>query len=121
MTGTLRAVGAPALGPDERVRLVVRMLLGMHEMSEIELGRRLGLARTPIYNRMQGRKAFTVAEVAAMAELFEVPPGAFLSGPNALLAASGDVSIKTSARGATVSRRGARSSRLAQAHLTLAA
>lgn len=72
--------------PDERVRTVVRMLLGMHRMSEVELGRRLGLARTPIYNRMQGRTAFTVAEVIKMADLFDVPAEVFLAGPRALIA-----------------------------------
>ena len=85
MTAALRAVDTPTLSVDERVRLVVRMLLGMNEMSEIELGRRLGLPRTSIYNRMQGRTPFTVAEVGAMAELFGIPPGAFLAVPSALL------------------------------------
>jgi len=81
VTSTPRAVD----DPDEKVRLVVRMLLGMHRMSEIELGRRLGLPRTSIYNRMQGRTAVTVAEVVKLGELFDVAPEVFLAGPRSLI------------------------------------
>lgn len=88
MTTALRVVEPlPEPDPDERVRLVVRMLLGWHQMTEIDLGRRLGLKRTPIYNRMQGRTAFTVSEIVRMGEIFRVAPEAFLAGPTALLRA----------------------------------
>ena len=99
MTSALRVVEDPGLSPDERVRLVVRMLLGMYEMTEIELGRRLGLPRTSIYNRMQGKTSFTVAEVGAMGVLFDIPAGAFLAGPSALLRpGSGPVTVQKPAR-----------------------
>lgn len=86
---TLRAVEGDRSDPDESVRLVARMLLGMYRMTEIELGRRLGLPRTSIYNRMQGKTPFSVAEVVAMAELFDAPPAVFLAGPTALIRTAG--------------------------------
>jgi hypothetical protein len=111
MTAALRAVeDAADLDPDEKVRLVTRMLLGWHEMTEIELGRRLGLPRTSIYNRMQGRTPFSVVEVVKMGEIFRIAPEAFLAGPQALLTGSASRpkiapgSIKN--RGATAARPG---------------
>jgi hypothetical protein len=85
MTPRVVVEAAADPGPDEKVRLVARMLLGMYRMTEIELGRRLSLPRTSIYNRMQGRTPFTVAEVVRMGEIFRIAPEAFLAGPQALL------------------------------------
>lgn len=73
---------------DDKIRLVVRMLLAAREMTTIDLGRQLGLGRTPIYDRMQGRKPFTVAEVAAMADMFNVPVSVLFGGPGELLGRS---------------------------------
>lgn len=83
MSSTLRAVGGA--GTDDKIRLVAKMLLAAHGMTTLDLGQRLGLGRTPIYDRMQGRKPFTVAEVAAMAEEFAVPVAVFFAGPDALI------------------------------------
>lgn len=83
MSSTLRAVGGA--GTDDKIRLVAKMLLAAHGMTTLDLGQQLGLGRTPIYDRMQGRKPFTAAEVAEMAEHFDVPVAAFFAGPNALL------------------------------------
>lgn len=110
MTDTLRSVegAAPGPDPDEKVRMVARMLLGMHRMTEIELGRRLGLPRTSIYNRMQGRTAFTVSEVVRMGQIFDIPPEAFLAGPKALLRpGDGSVTVRKLPRVGSV-RPGAR-------------
>lgn len=96
MTDTLRVVEAAAsdLGPDEKVRLVTRMLLSMTGMSTLELGAKLGLGRTAVYDRTQGRKPFTVAEVVAMAEIFGIDPAVFLTGPAALLRTNDGVVLK---------------------------
>lgn len=84
MSSTLRAVGG-ASGTDEKIRLVVKMLLAAHGMTTLDLGRRLELGRTPIYDRMQGRKPFTAAEVASMSEEFGVSVAVFYAGPEGLL------------------------------------
>jgi len=122
MADTLQVVGGtPALGPDDKVRLVAKMLIGMHRMTELELGRRLGLPRTPIYNRMQGRTPFSVAEVARMADIFGISPEVFLAGPNALIAGSDSGSIKTRRRGASVSPHVATSTSGSRPRLSLVA
>ena len=93
---SLRVVEPPVdLDPDEKVCLVARMLLSRHRLTEIELGRRLGLSRTSIYNRMQGRTPFTVAEVVKMSLIFGVPPEAFLAGPTALIRGSNPLDTRT--------------------------
>ena len=91
MSSTLRAVGGA--GTDDKIRLVAKMLLAAHGMTTLDLGQQLGLGRTPIYDRMQGRKPFTTAEVAAMADYFGVPVAAFFAGPNGLLGRSEEDTI----------------------------
>lgn len=89
MTTTLRAVEAAAdLDLNDRVRLVVRVLLAMQRMTQLELGRQLGLPPTPIRNRMQGRTPFTVSEIGQMSQIFGIPPDAFFVGPSALIGAA---------------------------------
>lgn len=67
----------------------------MHEMSTLELGVALGLGRTAIYDRTQGRKPFTVAEVVKMGAIFDIEPAVFLAGPVALLrSAQGSVTFR---------------------------
>jgi transcriptional regulator with XRE-family HTH domain len=63
----------------------VRMLMAAQGMTTLDLGRQLGLGRSPIYDRTQGRKPFTVDEVASLAEFFDVPVSVFYAGPDALL------------------------------------
>jgi hypothetical protein len=96
MTDTLRAVGAAVdLDLKDRVRLVARMLLAMHPMTQLELGRQLGLPATPIRNRLQGRTPFTVDEIGRMTEIFGVSPEVFFAGPSALIrAGQGAVSVR---------------------------
>lgn len=80
------AEGARAL---ENIRLTVRALLAVREMTALELGKHLGLSRARIYDRMQGRKAFTVDEVAYMSTLFGVPVQTLFDGPDALFSHAG--------------------------------
>ena len=108
MADTLRAVDTAAdLSPDDKVRYVAKMLLRLVGMTTLELGTKLGLGRTAIYDRTQGRTPFTVAEVVRMADIFGLPPEAFLAGPHVLIrpniAGSDSGSIKTRRRGASVS------------------
>jgi transcriptional regulator with XRE-family HTH domain len=74
----------------ENIRLTVRALLAVREMTALELGQHLGLSRARIYDRMQGRKAFTVDEVAYMSRLFNVPVQVLFDGPDALFSGPSD-------------------------------
>jgi hypothetical protein len=81
---------------DENVRLVVEMLLASRRLHRDALVPVLGVARSTVYAKLGGKQRFTVGEVALLAEFFEISPGAFLSGPSALL---------RSAVGSTISRK----------------
>lgn len=72
---------------DENVRLVVEMLLASRRLHRDALVPVLGVARSTVYAKLGGKQRFTVGEVALLAEFFEIEPGAFLAGPNALLRA----------------------------------
>jgi transcriptional regulator with XRE-family HTH domain len=84
MTTALKPAPTPGTA-SENVRMVVKMLLAASDMTALEMGRRLGLSRTPLYDRMQGRKPFTVDELAKLVELFHAPVGMFFAGPDAML------------------------------------
>jgi transcriptional regulator with XRE-family HTH domain len=71
--------------PDDNVRRVAQMLRAAHDMTPQDLGQRIGLSKAQIWDRLRGDKSFNVTEVAAMAELFNVDPGVFILGPEALL------------------------------------
>jgi hypothetical protein len=68
----------------ENIRLTARALIAIREMTSSELGQVIGVNRTPMYDRLHGRKPFTTAEVALMAEFFGVSVQAFFDGPDAL-------------------------------------
>jgi transcriptional regulator with XRE-family HTH domain len=70
---------------DDNVRRVAQMLRAAHDMTPQELGQRIGLSKAQIWDRLRGDKSFNVTEVAAMAGLFNVDPGVFILGPEALL------------------------------------
>lgn len=70
---------------DENVRLVVEMMLASRRLHRDALVPVLGTARSTVYAKLSGKQRFTIGEVALMAEFFELDPGAFLAGPNALL------------------------------------
>jgi transcriptional regulator with XRE-family HTH domain len=79
MTTALKPAPTPGTA-SENVRMVVKMLLAASDMTALEMGRRLGLSRTPLYDRMQGRKPFTVDELAKLVELFHAPVGRAAAG-----------------------------------------
>src|SRR5215217_7766822 len=80
---------------EANVRIVVRMLMAARGIRPAELALKLGVSKTAIFNRLGGQKPFTLSELGAMAELFDVPPAVLLAGPNALLrTAEGSISHK---------------------------
>ena len=74
---------------DENVRLVTEMLLASRRLHRDALVPVLGTARSTVYAKLSGKQRFTVGEVALLAEFFELPAGAFLAGPAALITAAG--------------------------------
>jgi hypothetical protein len=73
---------------DDRVRAVVRTLLGAADMKAGDLARGIGMTKAQVWDRQRGDKAWTVQEVAVLAEFFDIPVGIFLAGPAALLGRS---------------------------------
>lgn len=71
----------------DNIRLTVRGLLAVREMTALELAKILGLNRTPIYDRLRGVKPFTTEEVALMSTLFDLPVQVFFDGPGGLFEA----------------------------------
>lgn len=59
---------------DSHVREVVWTMLGARRQKPAELALRLGISKSAIYSRLSGKTVFTVAEVAAMGEHFDLPP-----------------------------------------------
>jgi antitoxin component HigA of HigAB toxin-antitoxin module len=88
MTNTLRAVGGAASKKERaesNILGVVRMIKAARDIQADELGTLLGISRASVYERLKGRSAFTVGEVAVMAEHFGIPLVAFFNGPDELL------------------------------------
>ncbi|WP_155885103.1 helix-turn-helix domain-containing protein [Actinomadura flavalba] len=69
---------------DAAVRQVVRALLAARDMTGAQLGEVMGFSAGQVYNRLKGEKAFTVAEVSQLSEIFRVPVGTFFAGAGAL-------------------------------------
>jgi hypothetical protein len=72
---------------EDNVRRVVKALLAISEVPAPVLGEYLGMKKAAIYKRLNGTQPFTVAEVAAVSEFFEVPVQVIFAGPGALLRA----------------------------------
>lgn len=86
MTGTGDAEsGVGASAADANVREVVWTMLGARRQKPAELALRLGISKSAIYSRLSGKTVFTVGEVAAMGEHFDLPPNVFFAGNSALL------------------------------------
>jgi transcriptional regulator with XRE-family HTH domain len=89
MTRTLSAAGGAQPDVDKNIRTVTNMLLAAQDQpkatAQAELAVRLGWSRSVAYSRLGGQTSFTAAEVAALAEHFDVPVSAFFGGPGELL------------------------------------
>jgi hypothetical protein len=95
----------------------VKALLAANDVKAPVLGAYLGIGKATIYKRLNGALPFTVGEVAAIAEFFEIPVDVLFAGPKALLRAvpeavaggrsatsAGDYSANTQASGTSTSR-----------------
>lgn len=77
-------VARPPLDVDELVQRVVRILLARDELTVEQLAEATGLKRTTLFRRINGSgRGFTAAEIAVLADFFDVPVGEFYapSGP----------------------------------------
>lgn len=72
---------------EDSVRRVVKALLAANDVKAPVLGAYLGIGKATIYKRLNGTLPFTVGEVAAIAEFFELPVDVLFAGPKALLRA----------------------------------
>jgi hypothetical protein len=71
--------------PDDRVRAVVRVLMAANGMRPADLAAQLGMTKNQVWDRMRGDRAWTVSEVAGMAEVFGADVAVFFAGPEAIL------------------------------------
>lgn len=88
MTEPVHAVGGAASTSnraESNTRAVVRMILAARGIGKDTLATTLGISRASLYERLNGRRAFTLGEVAIMAETFDVPVSIFFEGPSELL------------------------------------
>lgn len=72
---------------EDSVRRVVKALLAANDIKAPVLGAYLGIGKATIYKRLNGTLPFTVAEVAAVSEFFDVPVQVMFAGPGALMRA----------------------------------
>lgn len=82
---TLRVIEGEGDTADYRVRRVAKMLLEGTETKAVVMGAEIGLSKAQVWDRLRGDKAFSVKEVAAMADYFGVPVSVFFAGPAALI------------------------------------
>jgi transcriptional regulator with XRE-family HTH domain len=68
----------------------VRAYLGRRRMSASKAARALGWSQVFISRRLTGDVAFNVDELAALAELLQVPIVAFFEGPEMLTGSGGN-------------------------------
>jgi hypothetical protein len=88
MTDRVRSIGgAPdtARDAEANVREVARLFMTLNHLDTEGLATVIGISRASAYERLNGRRAFTLGELAVMAEHFDVPPSVFLMGPRALI------------------------------------
>ncbi len=70
---------------DGNVRRVVKMLMSVSGDSAEDLAPVLSVSRSAMFQRLNGTSRFTVAELASLADHFDVDPGMFFSDPQTLL------------------------------------
>lgn len=72
----------------DEIQMIVNSLLGLRRVPTTELGNYLGLSRTAMYNRLNGRYTtpFTVDEIERIAHFFGIRPGLMFQGLNAVFA-----------------------------------
>ena len=69
---------------EENIRRVATLLCAYREMTQQELGERIGIGKGSFSMRMNGKRPFRAAEVARMAVVLGAPVQAFYDGPDAL-------------------------------------
>lgn len=69
---------------DDRIRRVANLLCVYREITHQELGRQMGIEKSSMSLRMNGKRPFKASEVALMADLLGAPVQAFFAGPEAL-------------------------------------
>lgn len=70
---------------DANVRRVVKMLMSVTGSSAEDLAPVLSISRSAMFQRLNGTSRFTVAELASLADHFDVDPGMFFADPQTLL------------------------------------
>ncbi len=80
---------------DRNVRRVVQLLMTAGEVEPTDVAAHLGLGRSSFYERLNGKRRFTVQELAKLADYFSVAPGTFFVDPRELLASSSSLSRAT--------------------------
>lgn len=87
MTDFAEVGGAPdtARQAETNVREVTRVLMALRHVEAGDLAKIVGISRASMYERLSGRRAFGIGEVAVLADHFKINPAAFLAGPNALI------------------------------------
>jgi transcriptional regulator with XRE-family HTH domain len=78
MTAALSGDAGPSLR--DRVAEEVRATLGRRRMSGAELARQLGRSQTFVQKRLDGRQAFDVDDIEAVARILGVDPHQLLGG-----------------------------------------
>lgn len=57
----------------ERIATAVRMEAARRKLNQTDVGKILGLSRFTMSRRMSGEQTFTVAELARLAEVWDIP------------------------------------------------
>ena len=96
MTAALSGDAGPSLR--DRVAEEVRATLGRRRMSGAELARQLGRSQTFVQKRLDGRQAFDVDDIEAVARILGVDPHQLLGGSPFRSAAPQAESPRDSAR-----------------------
>lgn len=73
----------------ERITIVVRLLLARYGMRQMDLAHALAVDNSTITRIFQGQRAWKVTDIEVMAALFGVPPNVFFEHPDSLFLATG--------------------------------
>lgn len=74
-----------ALTPDQRAGRIAKTLLAHKQRLQMDLGDRLGMDSGTISKALNGKRKWTMAEIEAMAEFFDVSVALFFEDPETLL------------------------------------
>lgn len=79
--------GMAHTGSDLQVNVssIVRGLLGLRHMRQSDLAPVLGITPSGVNEKLQGRRKWTLDDLDAMAEHFDISPATFFDEPEALL------------------------------------